>query len=108
AEIRARFNRRREGGHPIEKLVRRLLGVDAKLRQYAEGRRFVHAVVDRVGMTGFNKVWESPLTLPLSHALTDPPAWIARVGLAPALAEGASGSAESPPAAEGAGGEPTA
>lgn len=109
AEIRARFNRRRESGHPIEKLVRRLLGVDAKLRQYAEGRRFVHAVVDRVGMAGFNKVWESPLTLPLTHELTDPSAWIARVGLAPALAERASRSPEAgtPPAAEGTGGEST-
>jgi coenzyme F420 biosynthesis associated uncharacterized protein len=85
AEIRARFNRRREGGHPVEKFVRRLLGVDAKLRQYAEGRKFVHAVVDRVGMAGFNKVWESPLTLPLSHELGDPAAWIARVGLTSAV-----------------------
>jgi coenzyme F420 biosynthesis associated uncharacterized protein len=84
ADIRAKFNRRREGGHPAEKLVRRLLGVDAKLRQYAEGRQFVHQVVDRVGMAGFNKIWESPLTLPQTHELADPSAWIARVGLAPA------------------------
>mgnify|MGYP002621745814 CR=1 FL=1 len=81
ARIRARFNRRREGGHPVEKLVRRLLGVDAKLRQYAEGRQFVHQVVTRVGMTGFNRVWESPLTLPLPHELADPQAWITRVGV---------------------------
>jgi coenzyme F420 biosynthesis associated uncharacterized protein len=124
AEIRARFNRRREGGHPVEKFVRRLLGVDAKLRQYAEGRQFVHAVVDRVGMAGFNKVWESPLTLPLSHELADPAAWIARVGLTPAVAEKASprgasegrseaerasgsAAAEAPPGVEGDGIEPT-
>jgi coenzyme F420 biosynthesis associated uncharacterized protein len=80
AAIRARFNQRREGGHPVEKFIRRLLGVDAKLRQYAEGRAFVHEVVSRVGMAGFNKVWDSPLTLPLLHELGDPQAWIARVG----------------------------
>jgi len=80
AEIRAKFNRRREGGHPVERLVRRLLGVEAKLRQYSEGRQFVHAVVERVGMAAFNKVWESPMTLPLVDELTDPDAWIARVG----------------------------
>jgi coenzyme F420 biosynthesis associated uncharacterized protein len=80
AEIRARFNQRREGGHPVERLVRRLLGVDAKLRQYAEGNRFVRDVVDRVGMAGFNKVWSSPRTLPLRAELTDAQAWIARVG----------------------------
>ena len=64
------------------RLIRRLLGVDAKLRQYAEGRTFVHEVVSRVGMAGFNKVWESPLTLPLLAELADPQAWIARVGAA--------------------------
>jgi len=87
AEIRARFNRRREGGNAVEKLIRRLLGVDAKMRQYAEGRTFVHGVVSRVGMAGFNKVWDSPLTLPLLSELGDPDAWIARVtaGGAPTL-----------------------
>jgi coenzyme F420 biosynthesis associated uncharacterized protein len=80
SEIRARFNVRREGGNPVEKFIRRLLGVDAKLRQYAEGRRFVHEVVSRVGMAGFNKVFSSPLTLPLLSELTDAPAWISRVG----------------------------
>jgi coenzyme F420 biosynthesis associated uncharacterized protein len=83
AEIRARFNVRRESGNPVEKLIRRLLGVDAKLRQYAEGRRFVHEVVSRVGMAGFNKVWQSPLTLPRLSELADAPAWIARVGATP-------------------------
>jgi coenzyme F420 biosynthesis associated uncharacterized protein len=83
AEIRARFNVRRESANPMEKLIRRLLGVDAKLRQYAEGRRFVHEVVSRVGMAGFNKVWQSPLTLPLTAELADAEAWIARVGATP-------------------------
>ena len=83
AEIRARFNVRRESGNPVEKLIRRLLGVDAKLRQYAEGRRFVHEVVSRVGMAGFNKVWQSPLTLPRIAELSDATAWIARVGATP-------------------------
>jgi len=82
-EIRTKFNRRREAANPVERMVRRLLGIDAKLRQYAEGRRFVHEVSSRVGMAGFNQVWESPLTLPLLSELTDAPAWIARVGARP-------------------------
>jgi coenzyme F420 biosynthesis associated uncharacterized protein len=80
AEIRAKFNRRREGGNPVERFIRRVLGVDAKLRQYAEGRTFVHGVVDRVGMAGFNHVWTSPLTLPTLPELSDPAAWIIRTG----------------------------
>jgi coenzyme F420 biosynthesis associated uncharacterized protein len=79
AEIRRKFNRRRQAGNPMEKLVRRLLGVEAKLRQYAEGRRFVQTIVDRVGMAGFNRVYESPETLPRLDEITDPGAWISRV-----------------------------
>jgi coenzyme F420 biosynthesis associated uncharacterized protein len=78
-EIRSRFNRRREGGNPVERVLRKLLGIEVKLRQYAEGRKFVHGVVDRVGMPGFNRIWDSPLTLPRLSELTDPDAWVARV-----------------------------
>ncbi|ROT28111.1 zinc-dependent metalloprotease [Micromonospora sp. HM5-17] len=77
--IRTKFNRRRESGNPLEKAVRKLLGIDVKLRQYAEGRRFVHGVVERVGMDGFNKVFSSPLTLPRLDELGDPDAWVTRV-----------------------------
>jgi coenzyme F420 biosynthesis associated uncharacterized protein len=78
-EIRARFNRRRDAANPLERVLRKLLGIEVKLRQYAEGRRFVHGVVERVGMAGFNRVWESPLTLPYLNELGDPDAWVARV-----------------------------
>jgi coenzyme F420 biosynthesis associated uncharacterized protein len=78
-EIRAKFNRRREGGNPLEKAIRRILGIEVKMRQYAEGRKFVHGVVDRVGMAGFNKIFASPLTLPRLEELGDPDAWVARV-----------------------------
>ncbi|WP_434741989.1 zinc-dependent metalloprotease [Micromonospora sp. SH-82] len=77
--IRAAFNRRRESGNPLEKAVRRLLGVEVKMRQYAEGRKFVHGVVEQVGMPGFNKIFSSPLTLPRLDELGDPEAWVRRV-----------------------------
>jgi coenzyme F420 biosynthesis associated uncharacterized protein len=77
--IRSRFNQRREGGNPMERVLRKLLGIDVKIRQYAEGRKFVHTVVERVGMDGFNRVWDSPLTVPRLSELTDPDAWVARV-----------------------------
>jgi coenzyme F420 biosynthesis associated uncharacterized protein len=86
AEIRAKFNRRREEANPVEKVIRRLIGIEVKLRQYAEGRRFVHGVVERIGMAGFNKVWQSPLTLPRLSELADPGAWVSRV--TPSLAAG--------------------
>ena len=84
--IRARFNARRATRNPIEKLLRRLLGIEVKMRQYAEGRRFVAAVVERVGMDGFNQIWTSPQTLPLTSEINDPDSWVARVHGAPASA----------------------
>jgi len=79
AAIRARFDQRRAAANPIESLIRRLLGVDAKMRQYAEGRKFVQSAVDQAGMAGFNRVWESPKNLPTLAELADPGAWVSRV-----------------------------
>jgi tRNA(Ile)-lysidine synthase len=46
------------------------------MRQYAEGRKFVHGVVERVGMAGFNRIFSSPLTLPRStSSVTRTPGW---------------------------------
>ncbi|MFI0420187.1 zinc-dependent metalloprotease [Spongiactinospora sp. 9N601] len=84
-EIRTRFQQRREGGSRVDRTVRRLLGIDLKMKQYAEGSAFVRTVVDRVGMDGFNKVWGSPSTLPTQAEIADPERWIARVVTAPAL-----------------------
>ena len=52
------------GGQGFDKVIRRLLGLDAKMRQYRDGARFCRAVIDAVGMDGFNRVWTSPNTLP--------------------------------------------
>jgi coenzyme F420 biosynthesis associated uncharacterized protein len=88
ADIREKFNRRRAAANPVERFIRRVLGIDAKLRQYAEGRHFVQGVVERVGMERFNTVWQSPLTLPTLAELTDPAAWIARTGAEPGAGSG--------------------
>ena len=79
AQIRARFNERRKGVGAFDRLLRRLLGLEAKMRQYRDGAVFVRSVVDRVGVDGFNQVWTSPETLPLPREIEDPSAWVARV-----------------------------
>jgi coenzyme F420 biosynthesis associated uncharacterized protein len=79
AVIRRRFAERRKGGGLLDRLLRTLLGVEAKVRQYAEGSAFTRHVVDTVGMTGFNAVWTSPETLPSRAEITDPDAWLRRV-----------------------------
>jgi coenzyme F420 biosynthesis associated uncharacterized protein len=77
--IRERFNQRRQHAGTLDGALRRLLGLNAKLRQYVEGAAFVRGVVDRVGMSGFNAVWTSPATLPRPAEIANPQAWVARV-----------------------------
>ncbi|MTE20360.1 coenzyme F420 biosynthesis-associated protein [Streptomyces sp. TRM43335] len=80
AEIREKFQKRRAAGAGrLDQALRRLLGLDAKLRQYRDGERFVRAVVEEVGMDGFNRVWTSPNTLPTKAEIARPADWIARV-----------------------------
>ncbi|WP_298890990.1 zinc-dependent metalloprotease [uncultured Serinicoccus sp.] len=79
AEIRRRFTQRRKGAGNVDKLLRRLLGMEAKMRQYKDGAIFVRAVQDQVGVEGFNRVWTSPQTLPRPTEIADPQAWVARV-----------------------------
>ena len=79
-QIRDRFEeRRRDKGNPLERVLRRLLGLDLKALQYAEGSRFVGEVVAAVGMDGFNRVWESPATLPTRQEITAPLDWVTRI-----------------------------
>ncbi|WP_308282809.1 zinc-dependent metalloprotease [Pseudonocardia nigra] len=79
ATIRARFTMRRRGGGIVDRVLRALLGVEAKVRQYAVGSAFTKHVVLAAGMDGFNRVWESPETLPTRAELADPGAWLRRV-----------------------------
>ncbi|MQA62712.1 MAG: coenzyme F420 biosynthesis-associated protein [Actinophytocola sp.] len=77
--IRRKFTERRKGGGVLDRLLRSLLGVDAKIKQYEQGGAFARHVVDRVGMTGFNAIWRSPNTLPSRAELAEPDAWLRRV-----------------------------
>lgn len=84
AVIRERFERRRGGGGPVDRLVRQLLGMDAKIEQYRAGGKFVRQVVERVGVEGFSAVWSEPAALPTSAELAEPARWLTRVTGLPA------------------------
>jgi coenzyme F420 biosynthesis associated uncharacterized protein len=80
ATIRQRFDQRRQRRQPpLQRLIRALLGFDAKISQYTRGKAFVDEVVSRVGMQRFNTIWSSPDTLPLPHEIDEPARWIERV-----------------------------
>jgi coenzyme F420 biosynthesis associated uncharacterized protein len=77
--IRSRFTARRKGGGLLDRVLRTLLGVDAKVRQYEEGAAFTEYVVQRVGMDGFNAIWTSAETLPTRAEIAEPMTWLRRV-----------------------------
>ncbi len=80
ATIRRRFDERRHRKQPpLQRLLRALLGLDAKLSQYTRGKAFVDHVVGRVGMERFNTVWSGPETLPRPAEIEEPQRWIDRV-----------------------------
>lgn len=77
--LRATFEERRRAHGLLDTVIRRLLGVDAKMAQYRDGAAFVRTAVARVGRDGFNEVWREPGTLPLLSEIHNPAAWITRV-----------------------------
>lgn len=79
--IRQRFNARGKDRGVVEKFIRSLLGLDAKMRQYTDGAKFVRAVVEVAGMEGFNLVWESAANLPTEPEIHDAKLWLDRMGL---------------------------
>jgi len=79
AEIRRAFDQRRKGVGVLDRVVRRLLGLEAKMAQYRDGAGFVRHVIGRIGMADFNVVWSNPDTLPSKAEIHDPDAWVARV-----------------------------
>jgi coenzyme F420 biosynthesis associated uncharacterized protein len=78
-KIRKRFEARRDGRGPLDVMLRRLLGLDAKVAQYRNGAVFVRGVVDKVGHDGLNAVWSGPEALPTAAEVADPAAWVRRV-----------------------------
>ncbi|MDD9206958.1 zinc-dependent metalloprotease [Georgenia sp. 10Sc9-8] len=77
--IRASFERRRDGTNALDVVLRRLLGMDAKVAQYRTGAAFVRGVVAQVGHEGLNAVWTSSDMLPSADEIADPRAWVRRV-----------------------------
>ena len=79
ADLREKLDARRRGGGPVGKLVRRLLGLGLKRRQYERGAAFFEAVADRRGVAAASAVWDRPENLPTDFELDHPEKWLVRV-----------------------------
>lgn len=71
---------RRSQARGLTKLMSKLLGLDAKMRQYAEGEHFVESVEAAGGPALMARVWEGPEWLPTLEEIRDPSLWVARAG----------------------------
>ena len=78
---RVLHERRRRAGRPA-RLLQQLVGIEAKLRQYEQGERFIQAVEASGGPQLFARVWEAPEMLPTMDEIHEPQSWITRIGQA--------------------------
>lgn len=86
----ARFGqalRERRQQRGLSKVVSVLIGLDAKLRQYEQGERFIEAVEDAGGAEMLARVWTGPQWLPTSAEIREPDHWIARAAVPATLAQ---------------------
>ena len=71
--------RRQNQGGPA-KLLQKLVGLDAKMKQYEQGEQFIASVEAEGGTDLLDRAWEAPANLPSIAEIRDPDAWIARIG----------------------------
>jgi uncharacterized protein (DUF2342 family) len=79
ADLREKVEARRRGRGPLSQLLRRLLGMGMKRRQYERGKEFFESVADVRGIEGASVVWQKPENLPSDAELDAPEQWLARV-----------------------------
>lgn len=79
AHLRKRFTQYRQQRGSLDTLLRRIMGFDAKMRQYSAGAYFVREVQQQVGVAGFNVVFDAPENLPTAAEINAPELWVQRV-----------------------------
>jgi coenzyme F420 biosynthesis associated uncharacterized protein len=83
-QLRRALKRRREGRGLPWRVLERLLGLELKLRQYEQGRRFCDAVVGAGGPLALAPAWSGPDALPTPAELQEPEQWLERMRARPA------------------------
>lgn len=79
------LRQRRKQAHGLSRLLQQLIGIEAKMRQYEEGERFIAAVEGSGGPALLDRAWRGPEWLPSLEEIRDPATWVSRVGV-PAVA----------------------
>ena len=71
---------RRESARGLAKVFQQLIGLQAKLAQYAQGEAFITGVERVGGQTLLSRAWEGPENLPSILEIREPQLWIDRMG----------------------------
>ena len=79
ATLRAGLEERRATRSTPLRLIERLLGIELKMRQYRDGKRFCDTVVERGGISALDRVWSAEDALPSRAELSEPARWLARM-----------------------------
>ena len=80
------MRRRRQSVRGFAKVFQRLIGLDAKIKQYAEGEHFIESVEEVGGAALLDRVWEGPENVPGLAEIRNPHDWVSRMGLSEAAA----------------------
>ena len=70
---------RRKQNNAMARLLQKLIGLEAKLKQYEQGEQFIEAVEKVGGTELLERAWEQPANLPTIGEIRDPGSWIARI-----------------------------
>lgn len=77
------LRRRRQSARGLTKVFQKVIGLDAKIKQYAQGERFIEIVEARAGPAVLERAWLAPENLPDISEIRAPELWLDRVGAAP-------------------------
>ena len=77
------LRQRRQEARGLSKLLQQAIGLDAKLRQYEAGERFIEEVEAAGGQALLARVWEGPDRLPSLDEIRNPAAWVGRMQQTP-------------------------
>ena len=73
------LSQRRADVRGMARLLRQLLGIEAKMRQYEQGEAFIVHVEGARGPRFLDMVWAAPGRLPTLVEIRDPGAWLTRM-----------------------------
>ncbi|GAG77519.1 unnamed protein product, partial [marine sediment metagenome] len=77
--LKIKFENRRKIINPVEKIFRKIIGIELKLKQYEMGQKFANYIHKKMNMIGLNLLYENEKNIPTIDEIKNPDKWINRV-----------------------------